>query len=154
MSTQENTNKISAGLTAVNNHDVDGFVRLLEPGFKLFLIVKPEKLIPQGQVDGADGFGDYLKMLYSAFENMHFEQQSLSANGNMVYQELLVVGKHSGPLLLPDGREIQPTQLTINMKTEVFHTFNNRGGFLSSTGNANLLDIIGTIQGLIAPAAA
>ena len=154
MSTQDNMSKVTAGLTAVNTQDVDGFVRLLEPGFKLFLIVKPERLLPQGQVDGADGFGEYLKMLYAAFENVRFEQQSLSANGNMVYQELLVAGKHSGPLMLPNGLEVPPTQLQINMKTEVFHTFNNQGGFLSSTGYANLDDLVETFQALIAPAGA
>ena len=139
--------RVTAGLTAVNNHDVDGFVRLLEPGFKLFLIVKPEQFMPQGNINGTDGFAEYLHMLYGAFEDLRFEQKSLSANGNMVYQELLTLGKHSGPLHLPNGLEIPPTKLKIHLQTEVFHTFNSQGGFISSTGYVNLVEIMKQFKG-------
>jgi hypothetical protein len=35
-----------------------------------------------------------------------------------------------------------PTGLKIRLPVEVFHTFNNQGGFVSSTGYVNLLDIM------------
>lgn len=142
MTTQENINKVLAGFAAVNNRDIQSFVKLLEPGFKLYLIVKPERLMPQGQISGPEGFATYLSMLYGAFSNVKFEQRAIQASGNMVYQDLLVLGKHTGPLALPNGLTVPPTGLKIRFPTEVFHTFNNEGGFISSTGYANLIDIM------------
>jgi predicted ester cyclase len=131
-----------AGLTAVNKRDINGFIQLIEPDFKLHLILKPERLLPQGQLSGREGFATYLTMLYNAFSDIRFEQENLNANGNMVYQQLRVIGTHTGPLVLPNGVELPATRLKIRMPTEVFHTFNNQGGFMSSTGYANLMDIM------------
>ncbi len=134
--------KVEAGLAAVNARDVAGFIRLLEPGFKLYLIVKPEQLMPQGQISGPEGFASYLNMLYTAFPDVHLQQESLKANGNIVHQELVIQGRHSGALVLPNGKVLPPTGLRVQIPTEVFHTFNDQGGFVSSTGYANLLDIM------------
>ncbi len=41
MSAEDNARKIESGVTAVNARDIPGFVKLLEPGFKLHLILKP-----------------------------------------------------------------------------------------------------------------
>ncbi len=60
----------------------------------------------------------------------------------MVYQEFVILGTHSGPLLLPNGVRLPPTGMKIRLPVEVFHTFNSEGGFVSSTGYANLLDIM------------
>jgi predicted ester cyclase len=142
LSAQENINKVESGLAAVNNHDVEGFVRLLEPGFKLYLIVKPENLMPQGQISGREGFAGYLNMLYTAIPDVHLRQDNIQASGNIVHQQLVILGKHSGPIELPNGRVLPPTGLKVQMPTEVFHTFNEQGGFISSTGYANLLDVV------------
>jgi predicted ester cyclase len=142
MTTQENINKVLAGLDAVNRRDLAGFMSLLEPDFKLFLILKPERLLPQGKVSGPEGFAAYLNMLYTAFTDAEFKQKSVQANGNMVHQEFVILGRHSGALVLPTGITIPPTGRKINLPIEVFHTFNDRGGFISSTGYANLLDIL------------
>ena len=147
MTTQDNIDKVTAGFAAVNNRDIPAFIALLEPDFKLFLIVKPERLMPQGQVSGPDGFAKYLEMLYTAFSDVVFDQQSITANGNMVYQQLVVRGKHTGPLMLPNGIQLPPTKLKVNLPTEVFHTFNEQGGFVSSTGYANLMDIMKQFKG-------
>jgi predicted ester cyclase len=142
MSAQDNINKVLAGVEAVNRRDIAGFVRLLEPDFKLYLILKPEQLLPQGSISGAEGFGTYLTMLYTAFQDVEFQQQSLQASGNMVHQEFLIIGRHTGPLVLPNGVSIPPTGRRIRLPVEVFHTFNDQGGFVSSTGYANLLDVL------------
>ena len=142
MTAEDNKKKILAGTVAVNNRDVEGFIQLLEPGFILYLIVKPERLLPQGKFSGAEGFSTYLGMLYTAFSDIVFQQETVEAQGNMVHQEFLIVGKHTGPLLLPNGVELPPTGFKIRLPIEVFHTFNAEGGFISSTGYANLLDII------------
>lgn len=142
MSAEENKKIILAGVTAVNNRDIESFVQLLVPGFKLFLITKPEKLLPQGRVSGSEGFATYLNMLYTAFSDVVFQQQSIEAQGNMVHQEFLIIGKHSGPLLLPNGVKLPPTGFKINLPVEVFHTFTPKGEFISSTGYVNLLDIM------------
>ena len=142
MTAEDNKNKILAGTAAVNNRDIEGFTRLLEPGFKLFLIVKPEQLLPQGRVSGPEGFATYLNMLYTAFSDVVFHQESVQAQGNMVHQEFLIIGKHTGPLLLPNGIQMPPTGIKIRLPVEVFHTFNNQGGFVSSTGYVNLLDLM------------
>jgi predicted ester cyclase len=142
MTAEDNKNKVLAGTFAVNNRDIEGFTRLLEPGFKLFLIVKPEKLLPHGKVSGPEAFATYLDMLYTAFSDVVFQQESLQAQGNMVHQEFLIIGKHTGPLQLPNGVTLPPTGLKIRLPIEVFHTFNNQGGFISSTGYANLLDVM------------
>lgn len=142
MSAQDNLNKVVAGLTAVNNHDVASFMRLLEPGFKLYLIVKPERLTPKGQVSDPQGFGAYLNMLYTAFPDVNFKQEGIRASGNMVYQELIILGTHNGPLELPNGTIVPATGFKVHIPTEVFHTFNDQGGFISSTGYVNLLDLV------------
>lgn len=142
LSAQDNINKVEAGLTAVNNHDVAGFVRLLEPEFKLYLIIKPEHLMPQGQISGPEGFATYLNMLYTALPDVNLRQDSIQAAGNLVHQELVILGRHSGPIELPNGRVLLPTGLRVQMPTEVFHTFTDQGGFVSSTGYANLLDVM------------
>jgi hypothetical protein len=36
VSAEDNEKKIMAGTAAVNNRDIEGFTRLLEPGFKLY----------------------------------------------------------------------------------------------------------------------
>ena len=74
MTTQENLEKVLAGLDAVNQRDIQSFIALLSPDFKLYLIVKPERLLPQGRISGADGFATYLSMLYTAFSDVVFEQ--------------------------------------------------------------------------------
>jgi predicted ester cyclase len=142
MTAQDNLNRVLAGLTAVNNRDVQGFVDLLEPDFKLYLILKPEQLLPQGRVSGPEGFATYLNMLYTAFSDVVFKQVGIQANGNMVHQEFIILGRHNGPLVLPTGITIPPTGRKINLPIEVFHTFSEQGAFISSTGYANLLDVL------------
>jgi predicted ester cyclase len=142
MGAEENKKKILDGLKAVNERDVEGFIRLLEPGFKLYLITKPEQLLPPGSISGAEGFGTYLNMLYTAFSDIDFWQVKIEAHGNMVHQEFVIIGQHTGPLQLPNGMKLPPTGFKIRLPVEVFHTFNNEGGFVSSTGYVNLLDIM------------
>jgi len=142
MSADDNIKKIEAGLAAVNAKDMDGFVRLLEPGFKLHVLVKPEQLMPQGQKSKPEAFREYLGMLYGAFPDFHVEQINIRGNGNMVHQELIIHGTHTGTLTLPNGMLIPPTRLRIRIPCEVFHTFNTSGGFIASTGYVSLLDMI------------
>jgi predicted ester cyclase len=141
MSAEDNARKIEVGVAAVNARDIPGFVKLLEPGFKLHLILKPEQLMPQGQKAGAEGFAEYLRMLYAAMPDFKIEQTGIQANGRMVHQEVIVHGAHSGPLALPNGLTLPPTGLQVTIPTEVFHSFNAEGGFISSTGYVNLMDI-------------
>ena len=147
MTTQENMDKVLAGLDAVNRRDIKAFVSLLSPDFKLYLIVKPERLLPQGQISGGDGFATYLRMLYAAFTDVIFEQKHLQANGNMVHQEFLIRGKHNGPLQLPNGVTIPPTNRKVHLNVEVFHNFNDQGEYVSATGYANLVDIMKQFNG-------
>ncbi len=142
MSAQDNLNKVVAGLTAVNAQDVTAFMQLLEPGFKLYLIIKPERLMPKGQISGPQGFGSYLHMLYTAVPDINFQQVGIRASGHMVYQELVILGMHSGPLELPNGTVVNPTGIRVRLPAEVYHTFDDRGGFISSTGYVNLLDVM------------
>jgi predicted ester cyclase len=142
MGIQANMDKVVAGLQAVNNRNLLGFTSLLEPGFKLFLMVKPELLMPKGQVSTPEGFAKYLNMLYTAFPKGNFAQKKITANGNMVYQELMLLGVHEGILELPSGVALPATGLKVKLPIEVFHTFNIQGGFICSTGYVNLLDIM------------
>ncbi len=142
MSADNNVKKVEAGLAAVNAQDIDGFISLLEPGFKLYLLVKPELLMPQGQKSGPEAFRKYLGMLYNAFPNFFAEQTNIRGSGHMVHQELVIHGTHMGTLILPNGMRIPPTGLRIQFPCEVFHTFNAAGGFASSTGYVNLLDMV------------
>jgi predicted ester cyclase len=141
MAEQDNIRKVEAGVTAVNARDMDGFVRLLEPGFKLHLLVKPEQLMPQGQKSQPEAFREYLEMLYEAFPDFKVEQTGIRGSGNMVHQELFIHGTHTGTLNLPNGTRIPPTRLRIRIPCEVFHTFNAAGGFIASTGYVSLLDL-------------
>jgi len=147
VTTQDNLDKVVAGLEAVNKRDIESFVLLLGPDFKLYLIVKPERLLPTGKVSGPEGFAGYLKMLFTAFSDVVFEQTNLQANGNMVHKEFLIRGKHDGPLELPNGITIPPTRRKIRLPVEVFHTFNEQGDYINATGYANLLDIMKQFKG-------
>ena len=142
MSANDNIKKIEAGVAAVNARDMNRFVQLLEPGFKLHLLVKPEQLMPQGEKSKPEAFRAYLEMLYGAFPDFHVEQINIRGNGNMVHQELVIHGTHTGTLNLPNGTHIPPTRLRIKIPCEVFHTFNAAGGFIASTGYVSLLDIL------------
>jgi predicted ester cyclase len=141
VSPQDNANKIEAGFKAVNERDIETFLALLEPSFKLQLILKPELLQGKGTLHGLDGFRYYLNLLYTAFPDYVMEQVNITARGNMVYQEIIIHGTHQGEFELPNGMKIPPTGLRINIPVEVFHTFDAQGRFLSSTGYANMIEV-------------
>jgi len=143
MSSEENTAKIEAGFAFVNERNIDGFLSLLEPEFKLNLIMKPDMLQQaHGTLQGPDGFRYYLNLLYTAFPDYLMQQVSIRAHGNMVYQEIVIRGNHLGDFVLPNGIKIPPTRMKIEIPVEVYHTFDADGRFLSSTGYANLIDVV------------
>ena len=141
MPSQENMAKVEAGFTAVNKRDVETFLALLDPTFKLQLILKPEVLQAHGDLAGPEGFRYYLNLLYTAFPDYLMEQTKITAQGNMVYQEITIHGSHLGDFVLPNGLKVPPTGLRIAIPVEVYHTFDPSGRFLSSTGYANLIDV-------------
>jgi len=142
MSAQDNIAKVEAGLKAVNEHGIDEFVALLEPDFKLQLILEPATSQSPGAANGRDGFRAYLWLLFSAFPDFRMEQVRISAHGNKVYQEIIVYGAHLGEFVLPNGLKIPPTGLEVRILVEIYHTFNESGGFISSTGHAKLVDVL------------
>lgn len=142
MSSEANVAKITAGFKAVNDRDFDAFLALLEPDFKLNLVLKPEMLQAHGEMQGREGFKYYLNLLNTAFPDYVMEQVSINAHGNMVYQQINLRATHLGNFILPNGIKIPPTGLRVMIPTEVYHTFDQNGAFKSSTGYANLLDVM------------
>ncbi len=142
MSPQDNLHKIQAGFKAVNERDIEAFLALLDPSFRLQLIVKPEVLQAHGTLEGLEGFRFYLNLLYSAFPDYSMEETRITAYRNMVYETITIRGTHKGDFQLPNGIKVPPTGLKVTIPVEVYHTFDDEGRFLSSTGYADLIDVL------------
>jgi ketosteroid isomerase-like protein len=142
MSAQDNMTKVEAGFKAVNERDLDTFLALLEPDFKLLLILEPAALQTQASLGGREGFKSYLDLLYSAFPDFRMEQVTISGHRNMVYQEIIIYGSHLGKFVLPTGLKIPPTGLKVRIPVEIYHSFDDTGCFKSSTGHAKLIDVL------------
>ncbi len=142
MSSQDNIAKVQAGFKLVSERNFEAFLALLEPDFKLQLILKPEVLQAHGDLRGLEGFRYYLNLLATAFPDYVMEEVTIRAHGNMVFQEIILRGTHLGDFILPNGIKIPPTRLRVQVPSEVFHTFDPQGRFVSSTGYANLIDVL------------
>ncbi len=142
MPDQNSLAKIEAGIAAVNAQDVDGLLGLLEPGFQLNVILKPEQLLPPGQISGGQAIGEYLAMIFSAFPDFHLESRSLNGDGDLVHQQVVAHGTHLGLLTLPDGKLLSATRIQVQLPVEIFHSFNVSGGYVASTSYVNLLDVM------------
>ena len=141
MGAEDNLRTVEAGFAAVNAHDLDGFIALLDPEFRLQLVFKPP-MVQQGDLNGREELRRVLSLTNSAFPDYQMEQVALRANGNMVYHELMVRGTHQANLTLPNGVTVQPTGRRVEMPVEVYHTFDPAGRYMSSTIHVNLLDVL------------
>jgi predicted ester cyclase len=142
MSPEDNLSIVEAGFKAVTERDVEAFLALLDPSFQLHLILKPELLQTHGTLHGIEGFRYYLNLLFTAFPDYEMELVGITSHGNMVYQQLVIHGTHKGEFELPNGMKIPPTGLRVNIPVEVYHTFDQDGRFLSSTGYANIIEVL------------
>lgn len=68
---------------------------------------------PFGEVPLPDGVRAYLQSFQDSFAGNGFEITNLIEQGDQVAVEGIWFGTHSGPLRLPDGSEIAPTNRTI-----------------------------------------
>lgn len=142
MSVDDNLRKIEAGFAAVSARNIDGFLAILDPDFRLQVIIKPLALHQAGTFNGKDGFRYYLNLLFTSFPDFQMDQGVLQANGNKVYHEMVIHGTHEVAFTLPNGIQVPPSHTRINLPLEVFHTFDAEGRFMSSTCYINILDVV------------
>ncbi len=142
MSEQDNRATIQDLVAGFNAHDLDQFLRPFAPGFRMHVILKPEQLLPPGQLTNPAAYAAYLLMLFAAFPDLLVETFSLEASAQMVYHQIIVHGTHRGPLTLPNGRTLQPTGFFIDLPMEIFHSFDAAGHYVASTSYVNLLDVM------------
>ena len=70
------------------------------------------------------------------------DQIELRASGNMVYHEIVIHGTHKVAFILPNGIQVPPSGMKVDLPIEVYHTFDPAGRFISSTSYINLLDVL------------
>lgn len=142
MSAEDNLEKVAAGFAAVSARDFDLFLSYLDPEFQLEVIIKPLALHQQGTFNGKEGFHYYLNLLFTSFPDFHMDQFALRADGDMVYHEIVIHGTHAAAFTLPNGIEVPPTHMRVDLPLEVYHSFSPDGRFIGSTSYINILDVI------------
>ena len=90
---------------AVGRGDIDKALALFAPG--------AEFVAPIGPVPFPDGARHLLKGYANAFPGHRFEVTHAIEQGAHLVLEGVWTGKHAGPLHLPDGHDLPPTQKTV-----------------------------------------
>jgi predicted ester cyclase len=91
-----------AGMTAWDQHDVDGFMALLADGFVWTDVTLPE---PMRTLDQAR---QYMQEWFTAFPDMRTKQTNRVVGEDAVAAEVEFSGTNSGPMLM-GGAKIPPT---------------------------------------------
>jgi steroid delta-isomerase-like uncharacterized protein len=95
MSEQENIRIAETWMEAVNAHDVSPLENYRAPGF---VVEDPGHPGPVG----ADEENAFLRAIFEAFPDVHWETRQTVAQGDFVVLNLIMSGTQAGPMTLPD----------------------------------------------------
>lgn len=107
---------------AISRGDVEAAVACFAPG--------AEFISPMGPLPVPEGVLAYLRGFEAAFPRASVELTNVIEGGDQVAVQGLWIGKHTGPLQLPDGRAIPATQRQVKAQFTAF--FRVRDGAVAS----------------------
>jgi ketosteroid isomerase-like protein len=113
-----NRNVAEKYFQAISKGDIDAAVSCFAPG--------AEFIGPMGPVPVPDGVRVYLQTFENAFPRAQVEITHVVESGESVGLEAIWIGKHTGPLQLPDGRTLPATNKEVRAPFAAF--FRVRGG--------------------------
>ncbi|MEV4382576.1 ester cyclase [Streptosporangium sp. NPDC049644] len=93
---------------AFNAHDMDALLRTVSP---IGVTVSPE-----GLSQGHEELASYLEQFWEAFPDVHAVIMESFDVDDVAIDELLMVGTHTGPYTLPDGRVITATGRPVSVR--------------------------------------
>ena len=91
-----------------NRGDLDALAELCDPNV--------EMVGPDGTVKGSEAVRSAFEVLYTAFPGLHVEIHRLIVEDDWVGYTATATGTHGGPLRLPDGRVIPPTNRSVTLR--------------------------------------
>ncbi|GAA0825668.1 ester cyclase [Streptosporangium amethystogenes subsp. fukuiense] len=102
---------------AFNAHDIDALLRTVSP---IGVTVSPE-----GLSQGHEELASYLEQFWEAFPDVHAVIMESFDVGDVAIDELLMVGTHTGPYMLPDGQVITASGRPISLRCCYICTIEN-----------------------------
>ncbi|MEV4459730.1 ester cyclase [Microbispora sp. NPDC049633] len=102
---------------AFDAHDVEALLRTVNPAV---VTVSPE-----GVTQGRDELAAYLEQFWEAFPDVRTVITETFDVGDTTFDELLMVGTHTGPYTLPDGEVISGTNRRIAVRSCYICTVEN-----------------------------
>ena len=104
MSEQNNRHVVEQAFAALNAHDIDTYLKLLDDSF-----VSESEL--SGPINGPTGVRKMLQMYLTAFPDLHFEIEQIITSGDHVISRYRATGTHKGDFL-----GIAPTNTSITLR--------------------------------------
>jgi steroid delta-isomerase-like uncharacterized protein len=104
MSEQNNRHVVEQAFAALNAHDIDTYLKLLDDSF-----VSENEL--SGPINGPAGVRKMLQMYLNAFPDLHFEIEQIITSGDHVISRYRATGTHKGDFL-----GIAPTNTSITLR--------------------------------------
>jgi steroid delta-isomerase-like uncharacterized protein len=105
MSEQNNRHVVEQAFTALNAHDIDTYLKLLDDSFV------SESELSSGPISGPAGVRKMLEMYLAAFPDLHFEIEQILTSGDHVISCYRATGTHKG-----DFFGITPTNTSITLR--------------------------------------
>jgi len=105
MSEKENTQLAEQAISALNAHDLDRYVKLLDNSY-----VGESELA--NQVRGPEAVRQMLEGYFKAFPDLHFETEQVLTSGDYIVARVRLSGTHQGNFM-----GIAPTRKTINIQS-------------------------------------
>ncbi|MER6173200.1 ester cyclase [Streptosporangium sp. NPDC001681] len=102
---------------AFNAHDMNALLRTVSP---IGVTVSPE-----GLSQGHEELASYLRQFWEAFPDVHAVVVESFDVDDVAIDELLMVGTHTGPYMLPDGQVITASGRPISLRCCYICTIEN-----------------------------
>ena len=103
-----NRDLLERAVEIYNDGDLDGYVGLYTDDAVL--------TTPEGTFKGQAELKERFARELAAFSDVSFTLESYVEQGDLFADEFVFAGTHTGPYLLPDGREIPPTGHRVAIK--------------------------------------
>ncbi len=73
-------------------------------------------ITPDGEIRGRDNIGEYWRQMTDAIPDSQYESVHKHESGNTAIDEGFFTGKNTGPLVLPSGESLEPTQKDVRVR--------------------------------------
>ncbi len=124
---------------AINRRDANAVAAVHAPDAEVYVMT------PQGH-KGRDAIRKFNEDFFKAFPDLTLRTLNIVSKGDIAAAEVVFTGTHKGPLALPTGGTIPPTNRQITMKGATFFRVNREGLIAEARGyfdSANLLQQLG-----------